>query len=257
MSRMDYALTGPIGARATFGLVALSTDETIEPDVSRMIGQQGDDTGIALYTTRIPCHSLVTPQTLADMEQTLPASIGLLPSALEFDVIAYGCTSGATFIGPDRVDELVRSVRSTHHVTDPLTAVLAACDTLGVQRLGFVTPYAKDVSAAMRGRLEDHGLEIAGFISFEEPDDATVARIDPASTLGAARNATRQSRCDAVFLSCTNLRTLPLIARAEAELGVPIISSNQALAWHMMRLARISGGNDRFGRLWKTNLAAA
>ena len=257
MSHVDYALADPIGSRATFGLVALATDETIEPDLTRMIGAQGEDTGLALYTTRIPFAPEVTPDTLARMETDLPAAVRLLPTALKFDVVGYGCTSGATVIGPERVGELVRSSHSVRHVTDPLSAVMAACDALKVRRIGFVTPYAPDVSEAMRKRLEGHGLEIAGFASFEEPDDATVARIDPASTFGAARHLARKGDCDAVFLSCTNLRTLPVIARAESELAIPVISSNQALAWHMMRLAGVLGGGDGFGRLWSKTLATA
>jgi maleate isomerase len=41
----------------------------------------------------------------------------------------------------------------------------------------------------------------------------------------------------AIFLSCTNLRTLHAIAPIEAATGLPVFSSNQALAWHMSTLA--------------------
>ena len=48
-----------------------------------MIGAQGEDTGLALYTTRIPFAPEVTPDTLARMETDLPAAVRLLPTALK------------------------------------------------------------------------------------------------------------------------------------------------------------------------------
>ena len=45
---------------------------------------------------------------------------------------------------------------------------------------------------------------------------------------------------DAVFVSCTNLRTVDVIDDLEDELGIPIVTSNQALAWDMLTSADIS-----------------
>ena len=56
-------------------------------------------------------------------------------------------------------------------------------------------------------------------------------------------------------MSCTSLRALQIIPQAEAALGKPVISSNQALAWHMMRLAGLANGPINAGRLFATPLA--
>jgi maleate isomerase len=47
-------------------------------------------------------------------------------------------------------------------------------------------------------------------------------------------------KIEAVFVSCTSLKCAPIIARAEARFGVPILSSNSAIAWDMARLAQVS-----------------
>lgn len=44
MSRRPYRLTGPIGSRATFGLIVLQVDETIEHDFRRLFGMLGAST---------------------------------------------------------------------------------------------------------------------------------------------------------------------------------------------------------------------
>ncbi|MEZ5905071.1 MAG: aspartate/glutamate racemase family protein [Geminicoccaceae bacterium] len=133
--------------------------------------------------------------------------------------------------------------------SDPLSAVLAACAALGCRRIGLVSPYVAEVSGAMRTALTAHGLGIGAFGSFEEKEEARVARIAPDSIRAAALALGRLDTVDAVFLSCTNLRTLSIIADLEAELQKPVISSNQALAWQMARLAGTGPLDPAFGRL--------
>lgn len=245
MTRLPYDLTGPIGARASLGLVVLQSDEVIEQDFRRLF--TGGDT--ALYVTRIPSGADVTGETLAAMETALPAATALLPPSVDFAAIGYACTSGATVIGPARVADLVRSAARVATVTDPLSATLAAFAALGCRRIGLVSPYVAEVSNALRAALTTNGLEIGAFGSFEEQEEARVARIDPASIRDAALALGRSDTVDAVFLSCTNLRTLSIIAELEAELEKPVVSSNQALAWQMARLARTDPLDPAFGRL--------
>lgn len=223
-------------AKAAIGLIVLATDETMEPEIASLM-PKGD--GVALYHTRIPSAPTVTPETLRAMEAEMPATAALLPDR-EFDVIGYGCTSGATLIGPERVAELVSGAKPTRAVTDPLTSTIAACRALGVRRIGFLTPYVAEVSAAMRAALEDAGLEIAGFASFEEAEEQVVARISERSTAEAICGLGAADDVDAVFASCTNLRAFDVIAECETRIGKPVISSNLALGWSLLSHAGVA-----------------
>lgn len=244
--KLEFDTDGGIGTRANLGVIVLQTDETLEHEFARMI--RGPD--VAFYCSRIAMVPEVRSETLARMERELPAAAALLPSAPRYDAIGYGCTSGATVIGSDRVARAVTSVCPGARVSDPLAAIVAAARALGARRLGFVTPYVAEVSARMRGKLAAAGFEIAGFGSFEQGNDTVVARIDRESILAAIENVAAQAPCDAVVISCTNLRCLDVIGAAEARIGVPVISSNQALAWHMLRLAGIAEPKPEFGRLF-------
>jgi maleate isomerase len=119
-----------------------------------------------------------------------------------------------------------------------------------VTRLGFVTPYVPEVSTAMRASLENDGLEIVASGSFEQAEERIVARITPDSILEAAVEVATTAPCQAVFVSCTNARTLDIIERAEQRHGIPVLSSTQALAWHMLRLAGIDDLRPGCGRLF-------
>ncbi len=249
--KLSFETDAGIGTRANLGVIVLETDETLEAEFCRIIRRAE----VALYHSRIAMVPEIRPETLMRMEQDLPASARLLPPALQFDAIGFGCTSASTVIGSQRVAAAVQTVCPSAQVTDPLAAVIAAGRAMGIKRFGFVTPYVPEVSMKMRQRLEGAGFEIAGFGSFEEGNDRVVARISEASILQAVVAVAEQDACDAVFVSCTNLRCLDVIAQAEAKTGKPVISSNLALAWHMLRLAGIKDKNTQFGQLFGYDLA--
>jgi maleate isomerase len=244
--RLTFETDAGIGTRANLGVVVLETDETLEAEFARLMPRDG----VALYHTRIPMVSEIREDTLAKMEADLPASVRLLPPSLDFDVIGYACTSASSVIGSDRVAAAVQTVCPTTKVTDPLAALIAAGQHLGARKLGFVTPYVADVSARMRHRLQDAGFEISSFGSFEEGSDPVVARITEASITAAAVAVAAQADCDAIVIACTNLRCLSVIPEIEAQTGVPVLSSNQALAWHMQRLANLPATCSDAGQLF-------
>jgi maleate isomerase len=246
--KLPFVLDDGAAADAALGLVVLQNDETLEPELRTIF----NDRAGALYHTRIASAEVVTPETLKAMERDLPRALALLPTARPLDVVGYACTSGATLIGQDRVAEIISSVHPHCFGTNPISAALAACGHLGVRRLAFITPYVPDVSSAMHRLLESNGLEIAGFASFEQSQEAVVARISPQSVLEAICTVGRNEDVEAVFASCTNLRTFEILDAAEARIQKPVISSNAALAWHMRRLAGLGPPQDAPGRLLRS-----
>ncbi len=247
---IPFELVPDAAGKTALGLIVLQADETIETEFRRLFG--GLD--LALYHTRIPSAETVTPETLVRMEQEIAASAAMLPVSADLSVIGYGCTSGATIIGADRVAERVNSIRPGAAVTDPLTAVKAACRALGARRLAMITPYIVDVSAAMRDNLRQSGIDVPLLATFGQEEERVVARITSRSVLAAIEVAA-EAPCDALFLSCTNLPTLDILEAAETSLGKPLITSNQALAWHMLRLAGLDDHCPGGGILFTKSLS--
>jgi len=244
---LPFETDSGIGTRATLGLIVLQTDETIEPEFARLM----DIDGVALYHSRIPMQPDITSETLKAMQADLPASASLFPTSADFDVVGYGCTSASTVIGPKGVADAIQSVHPKARVTDPISSIIAACDAFDAKNIAFVTPYVAEVSARMREMIENSGRKIVAFGSFEEGDDRVVARIQPSDILAAAERVAAQAECDAVVVSCTNLRTAGIVEDAEQRIGKPVISSNLALAWNMLRLAGIRAKETGKGMLFQ------
>lgn len=243
MSALPYDLN--VDRPPQLGLVVLQSDETLEHDLRRLLPAEAE-----VLVTRIPSAPVVSSDSLAAMAREITDAASLLPRGADLSVVGFGCTSGAAEIGADKVALLTRKGVETAAVTDPISALVAACAHLNITRLALVSPYVAEVSARLRDVLAQAGITITAFASFEEAVEARVVRIAPGSLHQAALSTAAIAPCDAVFLSCTNLRTLDVIEGAEAALGLPVLSSNLVMAWHMTRLAGMETAGRGIGALW-------
>ena len=241
-----------IASRARIGLLVLATDFTIEHEWRAiMTGLPG----VALYQSRILNDSLITPETLRAMEPRIASATDVILPGTELDVVAYGCTSASMAIGEEKVFERIRSVRPNARCTTPITAAFAAFRALGARRIGVLTPYRADVNRIVADYIVARGFTVPVFGSFNEPDDGKVARITPASVRRGVETILSRARVDAVFVSCTSVRLAEAARDIEAETGIPITSSNHAMAWHALRLAGVGDQLPQWGRLFATPLA--
>ncbi|GAA0786084.1 Asp/Glu racemase [Roseibium denhamense] len=243
---LNFVCDDGLAQRAAFGLIVLQADETMENEFRTLF----DLKGVTLNHARIPSAPDVTPDTLMRMKEQLTGTAALLPSARPLDVIGYGCTSASTIIGSDTVAAAVQKAHPTAKVTNPAAAVIAALQKLKVKKIGVVTPYIAEVSKAVVTLLENNGFTADKVGSFGQSEEAVVARIAADSVEAAICSVGDAPDIEAVFASCTNLRTFPIIEACEAKLGKPVISSNSALAWHMMQLAGLETKGRGPGRLF-------
>jgi len=235
---IPYELDAGAGQGRRLGVIVLSTDTSLEHEAGgAMAGHP-----VNLLHARIPANAHVTPDDLSTMEAQMTTTAGRLPQGLA--AVGYGCTSGATVIGSDRVANLVNAAHPGVPVTDPARAVMAALHHLGTRRIALVSPYVPSVTGPLVALFAQNGIEVLTEASFGQSEDWTVGRITEASTAAAMLELGRTPGVEAVFSSCTNLRSFGIIDAVEAELGLPVISSNLALLWHMLRL---SGVKDYHG----------
>ncbi len=237
------------GARARIGLIVLQSDRTIEAE-ARMLNIDG----VGFYHSRIPNDTEVTPETLTDMAQRLPVAAGLLPAEFGFDAIGYGCTSAATLIGVEEVTAAIGAIHPGVACTTPISAAVAAFHALNASRIAVVTPYTADVTAPVAEQFAAAGIEVGALGSFLEPSDSVVARISEDSIAKGIRSVVNAD-CDGVFVSCTSLRVLNTVRAIENEVGVPVVSSNIALFWHLLRLAGVNDELSAHGLLFSQQIA--
>jgi maleate isomerase len=239
--------TGPgIGARAKIGVVVLASDYTMEHEFRRVFTIPGVD----YYEARIRNSPQITPSSLAAMGPLITDTVDLILPGAKLDVVAFGCTSASMVLGEEAVAERIHAARPEAKATNPITAAFAAFDALGAKRIAVLTPYRRDVNEIVRDYITAKGYAVPMFGSFNEQDDAVVASIDTDSLRAAVRAITQGHDVDAVFVSCTSVRLLDAVCDIEADCGLPVTSSNHAMAWHCLRLAGVTEKQPGLGRLF-------
>lgn len=239
----------PVDAWKRLGLIALATDLTSERDFARVIPH--DRAG--LYTSRIAFENPTTPENLARMGPRLIAAAELLKPIEPFAAVCYSCTAASVEIGDDNVREAVQSALPGVPVVTPSGAARQAFAALGVRRIAILTPYLVETSRPMADYFIRHGLDIVRVDCFGLDDDRIMARVR-GDDIVAAACAVDHADAEAIFLSCTGLPALAVIADIEARIGKPVVSSNQASIWAMLRYASLDDRPTGYGRLFEHDL---
>jgi maleate isomerase len=247
VEHLPFKTDNGIAARARIGLMVLATDYTIEHEWRRIFTPLD---GVALYESRILNDNQITPETLRAMEPRIAAATDVILPGARLDVVAYGCTSASMAIGEEKVFEKIHAVRPEAKCTTPITAAFAAFTALGARRIGVLTPYRADVNRIVADYIRARGFDVPVFGSFNEESDATVARIAPQSVMAGVMAIKDKAKIDAVFVSCTSVRLAEAARQIEAEIGLPITSSNHAMAWHALRLAGVNDKLPQWGTLF-------
>jgi maleate isomerase len=247
IEHLPFQTDSGIASRARIGLIVLATDFTIEHEWRKIITPLA---GVALYQSRILNDAQITPETLRAMEPRIASATDVILPGGELDVVAYGCTSASMAIGEEKVFQRIREVRPGAKGTTPITAAFAGFRAFGAKRIGVLTPYRADVNRIVASYIQARGFEVPVFGSFNEQDDSIVARITPESIRSGVRRLLDTAKVDCVFVSCTSVRLAEAARDIEAETGVPITSSNHAMAWHALRLAGVGDALPQWGRLF-------
>lgn len=233
IENLPFTTDSGIGAAAKIGLVVLASDYTIDHEFRQLITAPD----VEYYQARIENSPRITPTTLAAMEAKIPQALRLILPGEPLDVVAYGCTSASVVLGETTVFERMREVQPNALLTTPVTAAFAAFDAFKARKIAVLTPYRKDVNAAVRRYFLNAGYQVPVFGSFNEEQDPVVARIDRTSVSSAIMQLIQGRDIDMVFVSCTSVRLSDAVVELEEQTGLPVTSSNHAMAWHCLRLA--------------------
>jgi len=238
----------------TIGLIVLDSDRNV---VSQHRGFLPVD--VPLETESIELRDgIVTNETLMGMfasDQLEVAARRLAQRGVAH--LCFCCTSGSLINGPGWDRTLVDRIESASGIPaiTTTTAVLAALHAVGAHRLAIGTPYIAEVDDRERDFFERMGFPVERIEGLGCATDPEIAEVTPEQIVTLARRVDRPD-ADTIFLSCTTLNVAGVIDQMETALGKPVITSNQASAWLLMRKLGIPPRSDRFGRLMAAGYAA-
>jgi maleate cis-trans isomerase len=208
-------------------IVVPENNTTMEPEISALCPALAP---ILVARVKRPARTLLLEDLPTYAEATLDA---IEPFAADqFDLVIYGCTAAGFLGGPSgnarMVDRLRERTRAT--VVSTAGAMVEALRSAGVSNTAVVTPYLQPVNDGLRDYLESSGIHAETLNSFFCKTTAELGQITEDQVLELARR-TVTARSKSLFVACSQLPTLNVVAQLRAELEIPVWSSIQATAW--------------------------
>jgi len=238
------ASPGPIrfGWRLRIGMLLPSSNQVAEPEIPAMLPE-----GVALHTTRLNLAGSSREEELA-MTEKVEEGAALLADA-EPDLIVFHCT-GATTLDPEMGGKLKRRIEqaSGKPATTTAEALIAAFRTLETNRIVLLSPYPKETNEHEVAFFNHHQIEVVRELGLNLTTGAAFSAVEPREWYRLAV-ANRHRDAEAYFLSCATIRAVPVIAALERDLGKPVVTSNQAVIWHALRMGGVRDTMAGFGTL--------
>lgn len=194
--------------------------------------------GVVLHFTRTPHLARDEGMYLAKAsgKPSVVARAGRSLLSLRPHSMLYACTSGSFIRGVEGEREL-RDAMAAAGCANPVTASGAAMEALrlsGALRVAIATPYSAPLTRKLVDFVDEAGFDVVAthYLGLHRG----IAAVSQATVLDLVRRCAG-SGADAVFVSCTSLRTFGTVAQLEAELGVPVFTSNQVSLWAALTAA--------------------
>ncbi|WP_365960424.1 hypothetical protein [Mesorhizobium sp.] len=95
------------------------------------------------------------------------------------------------------------------------------------------------------------GFQVVRDGTFDMTSDRDMCNLTRDSIFAAAKRMVEHSGAEALFVSCTSVPVVDCIADLEDHLGLRVVTSTQAEAWHALRLLEIDTSRSAtFGSLF-------
>jgi len=226
-----------------FGLIVPSSNTTMETEFWRMASGWA-----SVHTARIRLEKITIDELEEMEEQMLEGAIRVADA--EVDVIGYGCTSGSMLKGKNHSGEIERKITEKTGIPAVATAkaVIEALSELRIKKLCVATPYIEEINALEKNFLEQNKIDVLKIKGLSIEQNTEVGNKNPNVAYELAKEV-YVPEAQGIFISCTNFKTIEVIDRLEKELGVPVISSNSATLWAMMKRAGAKSKLKGYGKL--------
>lgn len=225
------------GWRAKIGLIYMAAGEVMEPEFYAMAPE-----GVVTLTTRIHFDSL-TAETIRNMlsSNELEKCTELLALA-QCDVILFGGTSCSFLGGPDWEDKILERMKGASmgiKVINTSQASVKALQSVDAKNIVFAGPYTSDIIKAGTDYFNKMGFNVIRSKGLGLEVEHEIAILPFSEVYDLAKESDHPD-ADAVYLSCTGMRTIPILEELESDLGKPVISAVQASMWYALKVAGIN-----------------
>ena len=239
-----------IGPRARFGVIAPSTNTTVEADMWAMRPE-----GVSFHTGR-----MYIPRPVIQSDEDFEGLIGQIRESIDVavrDVITsfptymlMGMSAETFWGGVEGNAAFIERIRemSGLDVSTGASSCRAALDCFGAERIAVFSPYQPIADKQVGTYFTEAGFDVAAITGLRCPSATAIAEVGP-SVVDRTISEIDDAGVDAIVQVGTNLSFVQRAAELERELGKPVIAINAATLWHSLRAVGIEDRMVGHGRL--------
>ncbi len=253
-------VTDSLGHRAKFGVLAPSTNTSVQPefDAMRPFGVTNHHSRLIIPDTRVTDDAsfMVMMDNIRDaLFPALQAVLSCHP-----DAVVLGMSAETFWDGLDGARQLQRKLDKAANKAGcgPVITGSDACQAAlraygkGVRRLGVITPYMPIGDRQVRRFFTECGYEVVNLLGLKCRSPVLIAH-ESKKTLRDAVQRVNRGKVDAIVQVGTNLAMAQVAAMAEFWLDKPVIAINTATYWHALRQYGIKDRMQGWGSLLAEN----
>ena len=233
-------MTDSLGYRMKFGVVAPSTNTSVEPEYALMQpeGVTNHFSRISIPDTKVTDDDSFMTMLNNIREATMDA-IDVVKSC-DPGYLIMGMSAETFWDGADRADDLLKEVETRAGVRVAMgshacqAALDAYSDEKPIKRIGILTPYMPVGDQNVEKFFRDVGYDVTRIIGLKSPSPMLIAHESPAVLRKAIKDL-NEDEPDAIVQCGTNLACVAVAAEAEKWLEKPVIAINAATYWHALR----------------------
>ncbi|MBM3343793.1 MAG: hypothetical protein FJY56_17045 [Betaproteobacteria bacterium] len=227
------------------GLIVPSWNTVMEYETQRLAAM--GETGASVHAMRIE-HTADTEERLMGLSVQAPRAATLLAHA-KVNVIGYGCTASGFLHTPAQDQALAQRITAQTGIPCATSsrAIVDGLRALGARKLSLASPYAPWLNERLKQYLTTDGFEVLAMQGLSTEAHSTITR----ERILALVDEVVRPNTEAIFISCSNFRTLDIIDTVEQKYGKPVVTSNASMMWAMLRLMNDKREVPGAGRLFK------
>lgn len=202
--------------------------------------------GVEICTTRFSTGGT----TVAGYANSVEAAVSAANIFERFpkDIILLACTAASCAGGFGWDQQCIQKLEAATHcpATTAITAVVDALRALNSKKIAMWTPYSEEVTLTEKAFLEQSGIAVSSVKMID------AKRFGGAMDGGCVYRSVREMELtgvDTIFISCMAVDTMGIIEPLEADLGLPVITSNQASLWSVLQKCGVREPIMGIGRL--------
>lgn len=218
--------------RVRVGLMIPSSNTVMEVDFVRQLPPEA-----TLHTARMFMEATTVEGESRMLDDfALPAARDLATARPH--VVVFGCTSAGALRGDAYDTQLCQRISDVTGAPTVSTvrSVREAIVASGARRVGIFTPYVDDLNERIKASVEADGVEVVKIAGLGIDENFQIAQVPPTTIIDSVVASLGGLDIDLGFVSCTNFRAFEVLPVISEKLGIPVISSNQAVLAATLRI---------------------